>query len=126
MKIRRFKTKSEKHERRHERVRAKVSGSLEKPRLSVFKSNYHIYAQVIDDESGETLVAASDVADKVKAEKGEKIFAKVLKAEEVGKVLAKKALEKNIKKVVFDRGGYKFTGRIKAVADGARAGGLEF
>lgn len=124
MKIKRYKTKREKHERRHRRVRADVVGRPERPRLSVFKSNSHIYAQLIDDAKGVTIASSSDVADKVKP--GKDGFAKISTAEEVGKLIAEKAKGKNITKVVFDKGGYRYTGRIKAVADGARQGGLEF
>lgn len=103
---------------RHARVRSRVSGTAEKPRLVVFRSNNSIYAQVIDDETGKVLAAASDL----KINKGKKIE----KATEVGKTIAKNAKENNISKVVFDRAGYKYHGRIKALADAAREGGLEF
>jgi large subunit ribosomal protein L18 len=96
-------------ERRHKRIRAKISGTAEKPRLSVFKSNRYIYAQLIDDEKGATLAATSGTD-----------------GTKVGTDLAKKALAANISKVVFDRGGYLYAGKIKAIADGARAGGLQF
>jgi large subunit ribosomal protein L18 len=100
-------------ERRRARVRGKIRGTPECPRLSVFRSNKHVYAQLIDDVRGETLVAASGGAD-------------VAAAGEVGKILAGKAMRSGIKKVVFDRGGYKYHGRVKALAEGARQGGLEF
>lgn len=107
-------------ERRRVRVRSKISGSAERPRLSVFRSNKHIYAQLIDDGKSETLAAASDVeVAKTSLSKAEAAF-------EVGKILAKKALKSGIKKVVFDRGGYKYHGRVKALAEGAREGGLRF
>ncbi len=112
--------KSQQRERRHARVRAKVLGTVERPRLSIFRSNKFIYAQIIDDETGKTLVSASDMELKGK-KKG-----KIESSNTVGTELAKKAKEKNISKVVFDRGGYIYTGRVKAVADGARAGGLDF
>lgn len=135
--------KQKKQYRRHRRVRAKISGTSEVPRLSVFRSNKYIYAQVINDDKGETLVAASngELSSKLKAptfvpkgtsagkqkSKEEKIkTGKVAVAYEVGRLIAKKALEKKIKKVVFDRGGYKYHGRVKAVADGAREEGLKF
>jgi len=134
--------KQKKQYRRHRRVRAKISGTSEVPRLSVFRSNKHIYVQLIDDEKGQTFVAASDKEinpkpqtqnSKLKLktqnlrEKKENVrTGKVMVAYEVGKLIAERALEKNIKKVVFDRGGYKYHGRVKAVAEGAREGGLEF
>jgi len=110
--------------KRHFRVRNKVSGTTERPRLCVFRSNSNIYAQVIDDNKGNTLVAAStlDAAIKGKvAYNGNKEAAK-----EVGKLIAERAIEKGIKTVVFDRGGYIYHGRIKELADGAREAGLEF
>lgn len=100
-------------ERRRARVRRKIRGTPERPRLSVYRSNKHIYAQLIDDVKGETLVAASGGAG-------------IAAAGEVGKILAGKALGLGIEKVVFDRGGYKYHGRVKALAEGAREGGLEF
>jgi len=112
--------KKEKQKRRHKRVRAKVKGTSIRPRLSVFRSNKHIYTQLIDDEKGRTLVAASDL--ELKDKKGKKTAI----AYQVGELIAKKALEKKIKKVIFDRGGYKYHGQLKAVAEGAREGGLEF
>lgn len=107
--------------RRKMKVRAKISGTKERPRFSVFSSNKHIYAQLIDDEKGETLIASSDLELKNLAKLTKKDIAK-----KVGEVLAEKAIKKNIKKVVFDRGSYKFHGRIKALADGAREKGLDF
>jgi len=104
---------------RHGRVRAKVSGTAQKPRLNVFRSLSHIYAQLIDDVDGKTLAAASSKELKAGGKKTEM-------AMEVGKLAAKKALALGIKEVVFDRGGYQYQGRIKQLADGARAGGLEF
>lgn len=99
-----------------------IKGSKERPRLSVFRSNKAIYAQIIDDEKGRTLVAASER----EVEKEAKRVTKVERASEVGKILAKRALKKGIKKVVFDRGTNKYHGRVKALAEGARSGGLEF
>ena len=113
--------KSQKRDRRHNRIRAKVEGTVERPRLSVFRSNKFIYAQIINDETGKTLVSASDVGVKKAKNAG-----KVDGAKTVGIEIAKLAKEKNISKVVFDRGGYLFTGRVKAVADGAKEGGLSF
>jgi len=111
-------TKKEKRLVRHKRVRAKVSGTAERPRLSVFKSNKFIYGQLINDVAGKTLVAVSS-----KNQKGEGL---VIKAKLVGQAIAKLSLEKGIKKVVFDRSGYVYTGVILAFADGAREGGLNF
>ncbi|MFN3301535.1 MAG: 50S ribosomal protein L18 [Patescibacteria group bacterium] len=112
--------------RRHKRVRAKVFGTKDRPRLSVFRSLKHIYAQIIDDEKGHTLVSASDFDLKSKIKKEKKKPTKVEIAYQVGELIAKKALEKKIKKVVFDRGGYKYHGRVKALAEGARKKGLIF
>lgn len=126
MKIIRFKTKEEKRGRRATRVRAKVVGTAERPRLSVFRSNKHVLAQLIDDTLGKTLVSASDKEVKLSSKKDEGAQTKVLASLEVGKLLASKATAKNIAKAVFDRAGYRFTGRVKAVADGAREGGLQF
>jgi large subunit ribosomal protein L18 len=110
--------KKEKRERRHKRIRAKVFGTKDMPRLSVFKSNKHISAQLIDDSSSMTLVSvhSREVKGKSMMEKSEK----------VGQSIALKALAKKVKKVVFDRGGFIYTGNVKAVADGARKGGLQF
>lgn len=109
-----------KRRRRHKRVRAKVKGTVTLPRLCVTRTNVHIYAQLIDDEKGHTLLTARDLEIKIKGAK------KVDLAREVGKLIAKKAIEKKITKVVFDRGGYKYHGRVKALAEGAREGGLKF
>ncbi len=106
---------------RHARIRAKVKGTPEKPRLCVFRSLNQISAQVIDDIAGNTLVAASSLESEVKGGKG-----KVTTATIVGKLVAKRAAEKGISQVVFDRGGYVYHGRIKALADGAREAGLKF
>ena len=110
--------------RRHKRVRRHVAGTPERPRLNVFRSAHHIYAQVVDDSKGHTLVSASTVDPEVKAQlEG---LAKSEQAKVVGKVLAERALDQGIKQVVFDRGGYKYHGRVKALADAAREGGLVF
>ncbi len=106
---------------RHKRVRGKVSGTAQCPRLNVFRSLQHIYAQIIDDVSGKTLVSASTVEKEFSAYGGNKDAAK-----KVGELLAKRAAEKNIKDVVFDRGGYIYHGRIASLAEGAREGGLNF
>jgi large subunit ribosomal protein L18 len=105
--------------RRHKRIRARVSGSLTKPRLCVFRSGNHIYAQLIDDAKSKTLVSASSL--KMKGQKN-----KTEEAKEVGRTIAKFALEKKIANVVFDRGGYQYHGRVKALAEGAREAGLKF
>jgi large subunit ribosomal protein L18 len=105
-------------QRIHDRIRRKLAGTGERPRLNVYRSLNHIYAQVIDDQKGETLVSASSI----KAKTGGNIAA----AKEIGKAVAEKAVAKGIKQVVFDRGGYLYHGRIKALADAAREAGLEF
>ncbi len=120
-----LKNTIERRARKKGRVRKKIFGTAERPRLTVFRSAKHIYAQIIDDTSGKTLVAASSVSkelkEQVKAAAGEKDVCKL-----VGKAAAKLALEKKITNVVFDRNGFLFHGRIKAVADGAREAGLKF
>jgi len=148
------KLKREKRFRRHKRVRAKISGTSERPRLCVFKSNKHIYAQLIDDEKGRTLAAASDQEIKKSKTKLPFVEAKVKKrtlsslpiktttkksklkkiertgkvaiAFEVGKLIAEKAIKNKIEKVIFDKAGYRYQGRVKALAEGAREGGLKF
>lgn len=110
--------------KRHERLRSYLSGTAEKPRLNVYRSLSHIYTQVIDDVNGVTLVAASTVEKEIAAKVAGKN--KVETAKIVGAVIAERALEKGIKNVVFDRGGYLYTGRVQAIADGARKAGLEF
>lgn len=119
--------------RRHKRVRAKIFGTKERPRLCVFRSAKHIYAQLIDDEKGKILVVANDLEirkpvstplKKVAGKVAHKTKVKI--AKEVGGMIAKKALEKKFEKVIFDRGGYQYHGRVKAVAEGAREGGLKF
>ncbi|MDP8907889.1 MAG: 50S ribosomal protein L18 [Chloroflexota bacterium] len=112
-------------QRRHKRVRAKVSGTALRPRLNVFRSSAHIYAQVIDDTRGHTLVAASDLEEAVRTRAGDGA-PKTVRARTVGEVVAERAKEVGINSVVFDRGGFLYHGRVKAVADGAREGGLEF
>jgi large subunit ribosomal protein L18 len=109
---------------RHKRVRRKVSGTTERPRLNVYRSLNEIYAQIIDDTKGITLVAAS-TKDKDLAKSLEKL-SKSEQAKVVGKTVAEKAIAKGITEIVFDRGGYLFTGRVKALADGAREAGLRF
>ncbi|MFA6534428.1 MAG: 50S ribosomal protein L18 [Patescibacteria group bacterium] len=117
MKHDKMKVKQAIRARRQHRVRAKISGQPEQPRLSVFRSLKHIAAQLIDDQTGRTLAMADDHELKGK---------KMVKAEAVGKLLAERATKLGIKRAVFDRGSYKYHGRVKALADGARAGGLEF
>lgn len=112
-------------QRRHLRVRAKVSGTEIRPRLNVFRSNAHIYAQVIDDAAGHTLVAASTLEASVREQFPEE-HPKLQQALVVGRVIGQRARERGITSVVFDRGGYLYHGRVKAVADGAREAGLEF
>jgi len=122
--------KKEKRIRRHRKIRAKISGTSKIPRLCVFRSARHIYCQLIDDEKGKTILSSSDLeikktkAKKTEAEK-KQLTGKVNVAYEIGKLIAGKALEKKIKKVVFDRGGFAFHGRVKALAEGAKEGGLE-
>lgn len=108
-------------ERRHLRVRTKVSGTLERPRLCVYRSNTNLYVQIIDDVSGNTLVQASTLDKEVKTKHSNREAAK-----EVGTLIAKRASEKNIKEVVFDRGGYIYHGVVKELAEAAREGGLQF
>ncbi len=117
-------TSREARYRRHSRVRAGVKGTTDRPRLSVFRSLNHIYAQIIDDAKGNTLVTASTIDAEVKTNLDKKT--KASEAEVVGAVLAKRALEKGINQVVFDRGGYKYHGRVKSLAEAARKGGLKF
>ena len=109
---------------RHERVRKKISGTPTRPRLCVYRSNAHIYAQVIDDEAGNTLAAASTVEKDIAAQIGE--MDKKGASKLVGKTVAERALAKGVKEVVFDRGGYIYTGRVAQLAEGAREGGLDF
>jgi large subunit ribosomal protein L18 len=109
---------------RVKRVRSKINGIHDKPRLSVYRGHKHIYAQIIDDSEGITLASASTLSPELKGKL--KISDTVAAAESVGSLIAKKAVEKGIKKVVFDRRGYEYTGKIKALADAAREGGLEF
>ena len=106
----------------HERIRRKVRGSEERPRLAVYRSTKHIYAQVIDDRKGHTVAAASSSEKSSAVKSG----GNVAGAKEIGKLVAQRAKEKGISKVVFDRGGYLYHGRVKALADAARAAGLEF
>ena len=109
---------------RHRRIRRRLKGVAERPRLAVFRSLKHTYAQVIDDSAGVTLASASTLEPEVKSERESK--PKVDASRRVGELVAKRSVEKGITRVVFDRGGYKYHGRVKALADAARGGGLEF
>ena len=120
--IKRGKSKAIARKIRHQRVRKRINGTPERPRLVVTRSNRHMVAQVVDDTIGHTLVAASTVEPELRAFEGEK----KAKAAEVGKLIAKRAKEAGIENVVFDRGGFKYHGRIAALADAAREGGLKF
>ena len=111
--------KRNKRIRRHRRVRAKIKGTPERPRLSIFRSGRHIWAQLIDDTSGKTFVAAGDAGNKNKGPR-------IARAERIGRLIAKQAHELHIAAAVFDRGGYKYHGIVKAVAEGARKEGLRF
>lgn len=116
--------RDELRESRHQRVRKRVVGTPERPRLNVFRSLNNIYAQIVSDENGKTLVAASTIDKEVK--EAVKAGGNSAAATEVGKLIAQRAKKKKIKQVVFDRGGYQYHGRVKALADAAREGGLEF
>jgi large subunit ribosomal protein L18 len=118
------KTKEDIRLRLHTRIRKKLAGKAERPRLAVFRSQAHIYAQVINDEEGKTLCAASSVDKDVRAK--QKSGANVAAAKAVGALIATRAKEKGIEQVVFDRGGFQYHGRIKALADAAREAGLKF
>ena len=117
----RVKTSAERRARRHLRVRKKVAGTPQRPRLVVFRSSKHIYAQLVDDERGVTLLGASDRSEGVQVEGP----GKIAKSFALGRLIAARAKERGITSVVFDRGGYLYHGRVRAVADGARKGGLE-
>lgn len=119
--IRKIKTQADRRARRHLRVRKRINGTAVRPRLVVFRSSKHIYAQLVDDERGVTLVGAADTTEGIQVEgKG-----KTAKSFALGRLIAARAKDKGIAKVVFDRGGYQYHGRVKAVAEGARKGGLE-
>jgi large subunit ribosomal protein L18 len=117
-----MKTKAQIREWRKKRIRKKVSGTGERPRLSVFRSASHIYAQIVNDDDHKTLFAVSSLSSGLKGETGSKTDI----AKKVGNLVAQKCLEKNIKQVVFDRNGFVYHGRVKALADAAREAGLEF
>jgi large subunit ribosomal protein L18 len=116
------KTHAERRYRRHLRVRKKVSGTAARPRLVVYRSLKHIYAQLADDDRGVVLLGASDLSDGLEVQGG----GKIAKGKAVGALLARKAKDAGITTVVFDRAGYRYHGRVRAVAEGAREGGLEF
>ena len=118
------KSRQVNRKKRHRRVRTKLHGTPERPRLNVFRSSKHIYAQVIDDQSGETLVAASSLDPQLRSELDHGGNREA--ARKVGALLANRAVDKGIKDVVFDRGGYLYHGRVKELADGAREAGLNF
>lgn len=120
-----YRTKSERRERRQARVRTKVTGTSQRPRLSVFRSLRSVYAQLIDDTTGKTVVSVHAKATDSKTNVGER-KGKTAKAYRLGKALGEKAKSQNITAVVFDRGGYRYHGRIQALAEGARDAGLEF
>lgn len=122
--MKRVELKREARLKRHLRVRKKVEGTQERPRLSLFKSARHIYAQVIDDEAGRTLAAASSLS--LQMLQGGKVGDKKERAKAVGKMVAEAAMKADVRKVVLDRGGYRYHGRVKALADSAREAGLEF
>jgi large subunit ribosomal protein L18 len=109
--------------RRHARVRKKMAGVSDRPRLAVFRSLQHIYAQIIDDQAGHTLVAASTLEPAARADVS---GSKSEQAERIGRLLAERAREKGVSQVIFDRGGFLYHGRVKSLAEGARAGGLQF
>lgn len=115
------RTRSDMRKRRHRRVRSKISGTADRPRLNVFRSINQIYAQLIDDNLGHSITSASSLDPDMKAE-----GSPVEKARLVGELLGKRAKESGVKQVVFDRGGYQFHGRVKALADAARKAGLDF
>jgi len=130
-------SKQQKRNRRHKKVRAKIKGTAKTPRLCIFRSNKYIYAQLINDEKGKTLVSVGDKKIEKPVQKAkpietgsskskEVLAGKLLIAHQAGKLLAEKAVKAGITKIVFDRGGYKYHGRVKALAEGARKGGLKF
>ena len=117
-------SRSEARDRRHKRVRSRITGTPERPRLSIYRSLSEIYAQIIDDKAGLTLISASTIDHELRTSvDGMK---KSEQARKIGQALAERAKSKGIKQVIFDRGGYRYIGRVKALADGAREGGLEF
>ena len=122
----RIKTKDDRRERIKFRIRKRVRGNDARPRLTVFRSVAHMYVQVVDDMTGRTIAAASSVEPAIKGAMGAAKGGNVAGAEAIGKTIAERLLEKGVKRVVFDRNGFLYHGRVKAVADAARAAGLEF
>jgi large subunit ribosomal protein L18 len=120
------KRKTIQRKKRHRRVKKKLRGDVSRPRLVVYRSLNHIYAQVVNDVSGKTLLSLSSLSKEVRSKSEGEHYSKTDKSKIVGQMLAEKCLDKGIKKVVFDRDGYKYHGRIKALAEGAREGGLNF
>ncbi len=118
------RTREDARKRRHQRIRRNIFGTPQKPRLNVFRSLNEIYVQVIDDLNGHTLVSASSIDQELKSKVKDKT--KIEQARLVGEAVAERAMDKGIKEVVFDRGGYKYIGRVAALAEGAREGGLKF
>lgn len=119
--MKKMEIKSKRYNQRKRRVKAKIFGTESRPRLSVYRTNTHIYGQIINDDSMKTVVSVSDLKMKKEAK-----VTKVMLAQVVGEELAKKAVAKKVKAVIFDRNGFKFHGRVKALAEGARKGGLSF
>ena len=115
-------SRNELRQRVHARLRKRLSGGPQRPRLSVFRSSKHIYAQIIDDQAGRTLAAASSIEEGVPVKGG----GNVAGAKEIGKLIARRAKDAGVRQVVFDRGGYQYHGRVKALAEAAREGGLQF
>ena len=124
--MKRMTSTREQRMRKHARVRAVIKGTADRPRLCVFRSNRYIWAQLIDDTARVTLAQATDWEKPVKGKKAGKKESRVMRAEEVGEKIAKIAAEKKISAIVFDRGGYRYHGRVKAIAEGARKGGMKF
>jgi len=119
------KMKVEHRQRLKRHIRLRLSGTTERPRLTVYRSIKHVYAQIVDDSAGKTVLSVSDVSKELK-DQFRDVKGQVALAKQVGKLIAQKAIAKNIKRVVFDRNGYLYHGVVKAMADGAREGGLEF
>lgn len=120
------KLKRQKYEMRRKRTRAKIFGTVIRPRLSIFRSNKHIYLQAVNDEKGATMASASDLSLKADSKKSGAKQGKMENAKKAGEKIAKELGKKKIKKIIFDRAGYKYHGRIKAAAEGIREGGIEF
>ncbi len=119
------KTKREHHRRLKKHIRLRVSGTTERPRLTVYRSLKHLYAQIVDDSTGKTLLSVSDLSKEMR-DQFKDVKGQIAVSARVGELTAAKALEKNIRQVVFDRNGYLYHGAVKALADGARKGGLKF